>query len=129
MTQEINATLMPEIGRTPVLEVTCATCHHGLPQPRSLHQTLIDVSHKDGIEAVVGRYRELRGKYYGRGVFDQAMGRLSPQLQGAVKQAVLVSAKQLNEKPADIIWGVDRMMRIHCKPFPTMEMLDGRSRT
>jgi len=71
ITQQINATLMPDLKHTPVPEVTCATCHHRLTQPNSnLPQILTDVYQKDGIETTVQKYRELREKHYGRGIFD-----------------------------------------------------------
>lgn len=70
MTQKINATLMPDLGRTPVPEVKCMTCHHGFTQPRTLQAVLQETHEKDGIEAIAKRYKELRERYYGRGVFD-----------------------------------------------------------
>ncbi len=54
----------------PSVEVTCYTCHRGLPVPRTLPEELQRVIEEDGIDAGVERYRELRDEYYGSGSYD-----------------------------------------------------------
>lgn len=54
----------------PPLEVTCATCHHGLSRPVTLAQELEEANAAGGVDAVVARYRELREDYYGTWSYD-----------------------------------------------------------
>jgi tetratricopeptide (TPR) repeat protein len=70
MTQEINTRLLPQTGRSPVMEVRCVTCHHGLPRPEALTDVLKATVKKDGVDAAIAQYRELREKHYGRGAYD-----------------------------------------------------------
>jgi hypothetical protein len=50
--------------------VTCATCHRGVAIPRPLAEILLVTSVRDGADAAVKQYRDLRGQYYGRGTYD-----------------------------------------------------------
>ena len=70
MTREINTRLLPEAGRSPVLEVRCITCHRGLTRPEPLVDTLKATAKKEGVPAALAQYRALRGKHYGRGSYD-----------------------------------------------------------
>ena len=54
----------------PPIEVTCYTCHRGLPVPRTLQEELQRVVEEDGIDAGIDRYRELREEFYGSGSYD-----------------------------------------------------------
>jgi hypothetical protein len=62
MTRDINGTMLPKIPARaePPVEVNCATCHHGLPLPKSLQTTLFEIVAKDGVDAAVARYKALR---------------------------------------------------------------------
>lgn len=70
MTREINTRLLPQTGRSPVMEVRCVTCHRGLTKPAALLDVLKATAQKDGVEAALQQYRELREKHYGRGGYD-----------------------------------------------------------
>jgi tetratricopeptide (TPR) repeat protein len=70
MTQEINTRLLPQTGRTPLLAVQCITCHHGLAKPEPLVDVLAAAVQKEGVEAALKKYGELREKYYGRDAYD-----------------------------------------------------------
>jgi Flp pilus assembly protein TadD len=70
MTREINARLLPETGRSPVMEVRCITCHHGVTRPETLADMLRATIRKDGVDAALAQYRELREKHYGRAAYD-----------------------------------------------------------
>jgi Photosynthetic reaction centre cytochrome C subunit/Tetratricopeptide repeat len=69
MMDTINTSLLAEIPSRaePRVVVTCSTCHHGLPLPKSLQTTLFEIAQKDGAAAAVARYKELRA--------DTTMGR------------------------------------------------------
>lgn len=72
LTQQINTTLAAEIGavRPARLEVGCFTCHHGNFRPETLEDAIAPLAKKDGVEAAIARYRELRGEYYGQAAYD-----------------------------------------------------------
>lgn len=71
MTEEINMNLLTQIPSRaePRVEVNCATCHRGLPLPKSLQTKLFEIVQTDGTDAAIARYRQLRkddtlsGKY------------------------------------------------------------------
>jgi tetratricopeptide (TPR) repeat protein len=77
MTREINASLLPQTGRTPLRTVSCMTCHHGLPQPEQLVDLLDATLRKDGVAAALKQYDELRAKYYGQAAYDFSMRTLN----------------------------------------------------
>ena len=52
------------------LQVTCFTCHHGNERPETLGDALTRVLKKDGPDAAVARYKELREEYYGQAAYD-----------------------------------------------------------
>lgn len=62
MLAEINGNLLAKIPSRaePRVEVTCATCHRGLRLPKSLQTTLFEMIEKEGVDAAVRRYRDLR---------------------------------------------------------------------
>lgn len=70
MAATINKHLLPQTGRSDLLQVQCITCHHGQARPQTLQQELQTAYHKGGIDTAVTRYKTLRQQYYGRGTFD-----------------------------------------------------------
>jgi len=50
--------------------VSCVTCHAGRTDPRPLPDVLRETHAADGIEATVGKYRELRNRHFGAGAYD-----------------------------------------------------------
>ena len=54
----------------PRITVTCATCHRGVAIPRPLAEVLMLTGLRDGADAAVAQYRELRTRDYGRGAYD-----------------------------------------------------------
>ena len=72
MTHALNATVQTAAGKTAreAAAVTCATCHRGVAIPRPLGDILLQTSVRDGADAAVTQYRELRGQHYGRSAYD-----------------------------------------------------------
>src|ERR1044071_8283485 len=72
MTASLNGTVQAATGKTAreATAVTCATCHRGVAIPRPLTDVLLLTSVREGADAAVKQYRELRGQYYGRGSYD-----------------------------------------------------------
>lgn len=71
MVQEINRRVDTLPGRpTPLLPVTCATCHRGTSRPVPLHSLMLETAQAAGTDSAVRAYRALRQRYYGRDAFD-----------------------------------------------------------
>ena len=71
MVREINSRLdtLPE-RPTPLLQVTCATCHRGTSRPIPLFALMVETSQASGADSAIAAYRTLRRRYYGRDAFD-----------------------------------------------------------
>ena len=72
MTASLNATVQAATGKTEreAASVTCATCHRGVTIPRPLTDILLITGVREGADAAVRQYRDLRNRYYGRGAYD-----------------------------------------------------------
>jgi hypothetical protein len=72
MTASLNATVQAAAGKTAreAAAVTCATCHRGVAIPRPLAEVLLVTGVREGADAAVKQYRDLRGQYYARGTYD-----------------------------------------------------------
>src|SRR5687767_6637610 len=72
MTANLNASVQAATGKTAreAAGVTCATCHRGVAIPRPLTELLLVTSVREGADAAVKQYRELRAQHYGRGSYD-----------------------------------------------------------
>ena len=72
MTASLNASVQSATGKTvrEAAAVTCATCHRGVAIPRPLADILIVTGVREGADAAVKQYRELRAQYFGRGSYD-----------------------------------------------------------
>jgi len=55
----------------------CHTCHAGRPRPMTLDEELTEAHAEGGVDAAIGRYRELRGRYEDRGAYDFGEGSLN----------------------------------------------------
>jgi tetratricopeptide (TPR) repeat protein len=66
MVQHINNQLLPNVPdrSDPPVEVTCATCHHGVTKPVSLQSILTAKAKEDGVDAAIDEYQEMREEYY-----------------------------------------------------------------
>ena len=95
MAADINKTLDKQFGEKHPdhLSVTCFTCHHGNEKPETLADALVPLLKKDGSDAAVARYRELRNEYFGQAAYDfsewslvsiaEDLGRDPAQIEGA----------------------------------------------
>lgn len=94
MTRDINAKIVAATGKTPTdaTRVTCITCHRGVTIPGQLSDIVTKTALKDGPDAAVAQYRDLRSQYYGRQSYDFG------------EETLLTSAEQLVRiKPANAI--------------------------
>jgi len=63
----------PASATTPTsaaLHVECVTCHRGLPRPETIDSVVAGVLAKDGVDAAIGKYKELRERYLTSGSYD-----------------------------------------------------------
>lgn len=86
MVDQLNSSMLPALPSRaePRVEVTCATCHRGLPLPKTLQTTLLEITKREGAAAAVARYRQLRaaeaftGRYnFGEWEINELARRLS----------------------------------------------------
>jgi hypothetical protein len=70
----------------PPIEVTCATCHHGLNKPVTLVDELMGVYDEEGVDAAMERYWALRERYYGSWTYDFTELSLSFLAQGIAQR-------------------------------------------
>lgn len=72
MVMAINADHLSRLPsrREPRITVTCATCHHGIAQPRPLQQVLLMAYDAAGADSLEAAYRALRQRYYGSAAYD-----------------------------------------------------------
>lgn len=78
MVQAINGQHLSQIAqrRTPPVEVTCATCHRGVPVPRPLSDVIAQTAQAGGLDSAIRAYRNLRERFYGRNAYDFSEGTL-----------------------------------------------------
>lgn len=76
MVRAINQDYLTRIGRAEPLQVSCVSCHHGLERPRTIDAVVGEVLDREGAEAALARYRELRKEYLERGAYDFGVGPL-----------------------------------------------------
>jgi len=88
MTKELNARVETATGKAAgaATKVDCVTCHRGVTIPRPLGDVLIETSTKQGVDAAIAQYRDLRTRYYGKQAYDfseQSLLSLSQRLANA----------------------------------------------
>ena len=72
MMQDINQKYLTGLGKPAekLVQVSCATCHHGQQEPRMIEDIVRAALNQDGPAAAAKKYEELRKQYYGSFVFD-----------------------------------------------------------
>lgn len=72
MTRELNAKVQAATGKAPgaATEVTCVTCHRGVPIPKQLSDIVAQTIREKGVAAAAEQYRDLRKQFYGRQSYD-----------------------------------------------------------
>jgi len=77
MVEYLNGERLPELPEAakaeredPPVQVTCRTCHRGVPVPRPLDEVLALTAGSAGTDSAVAEYGDLRKAFYGRGAYD-----------------------------------------------------------
>ncbi len=114
MVEDINTRLQTLPGRaTNGLQVTCATCHHGLSRPMTLATFMTEAATTAGVDSAVRTYKALWQQYYGSDAYDFREGSLNSaafRLARAKKFDEALAMLRLNEEkyPAGIAMFVTR---------------------
>ena len=89
MVDWLNASVQEATGKpaSEVTRVTCATCHRGVPIPMQIADIMWQTSMKQGAEAAVAQYRDLRSRFYGRQAYDFGEDALIRCLRAARQRA------------------------------------------
>lgn len=101
----INDTLRTiERDSTEPVNMWCHTCHAGRPRPMTLAEKLGEVYERDGAEAALAHYDQLRDEFYGRGAYDFGETSLNQLGYGAIaaedlEGAVLIFRRNVEEFP------------------------------
>jgi tetratricopeptide (TPR) repeat protein len=121
MTDQLNRTLLPQVPSRaePRVSVECATCHRGLPLPKTLQTTLYEIVKKDGAPAAVAKYRELRnaetlsGRYnFGEWEINELARRLSDDKDTASAIAILEMNGEFYPKSPSIDFQIGELHRM-----------------
>ena len=72
MVHHINTEHLAEVPERPVpnVQVTCVTCHRGVPRPVELRMLVAQTVLESGLDSAVKAYRGLRDRFYGRAAYD-----------------------------------------------------------
>jgi tetratricopeptide (TPR) repeat protein len=72
MVRTINDEILADLPERsdPPIEVTCATCHHGVTKPQSIQDVLTLKAEEEGADAAIDEYKRLREEYYGSYSYD-----------------------------------------------------------
>ncbi len=117
MVVNINQNYISQVQGTRV-RVECGTCHRGLTTPRPLQAVLAEKIDKEGIEAGVSLYHELRGRYFGTGQYDfgeTPLNQLTEALLAKDKNHEAVTMMELNFKAnhPDSVWAYHMLAMAH----------------
>jgi tetratricopeptide (TPR) repeat protein len=111
MVRELNTRTLAQLPdrRDPPVQVTCMTCHRGMPFPTTIEAVLTRTIDSAGVAAAITRYRQLRQENLERGRFDFSEGpvadvarRLAAQGKSADAEALLVMNGELHPESAAI---------------------------
>jgi tetratricopeptide (TPR) repeat protein len=119
MVDQLNSTILPSIPSRaePRVEVTCATCHRGLPLPKTLQTTLFEIVNKEGATAAIARYRELRrdqalsGRYnFGEWEINELARRLIADGKAEAALAILEMNAEYYPKSGDLQFQIGELL-------------------
>lgn len=86
------------------VNVGCVTCHHGKPRPTTLADELMVTYERAGIDSTILAYQALRGRFYGRDVYDfgeNGLGELAAALakKGRTDDAIQIYRQIVQQDP------------------------------
>ncbi len=100
MVEEINSNLLAKIPRSELnLEVSCFTCHSGIPLPEMIEARVLRKIEREGLEAAIADYRVVRERYMGSAAYnfkEQPLVEVAAQLHGKGKFQEAAAISELN---------------------------------
>lgn len=105
MTADINARVWLATGTEAAREasVTCVSCHRGVAVPGPIAGIVQRAIEREGVEAAVTQYRDLRRRFYERDVYDFTEAELLRIARGYVDSnpdtAIALAAMNLDWRP------------------------------
>ncbi len=78
MVEAVNTQYLSQLSKESSngIQVSCVTCHHGVPVPMALEDVLKKTFDQSGLDSTVRQYRALREKYYGANAYNFKEGTL-----------------------------------------------------
>jgi tetratricopeptide (TPR) repeat protein len=103
MVRAINQEHLPRLPErnNPPVNVTCLTCHRGLPVPTTLDRVLSAALDSGGTQAAIARYRQLRETQMASGRYDFSEGTLNELARRLATQGKTAEAAALLELNAE----------------------------
>lgn len=96
MVAEVKGRLDTMSGRTtPVVEVTCRTCHRGVSRPIPLAQLVQETAEASGVDSALHAYRSLRDRYLSGDAYDFGEGSLNLAAQRLARGRRFAEALQV----------------------------------
>jgi tetratricopeptide (TPR) repeat protein len=114
----INRDYLSKIGKETPVRVECVTCHHGLTQPRTLNAVLAETIEREGIDAAIKQYHDVRTQYYGTGQYDfgeTSLNQLAESLlaKGKNKDAVAIMEMHFAANNPTSVWSYHVLAMSH----------------
>lgn len=114
----INRDYLSKIGKETPVRVECVTCHHGLTQPRTLNAVLAETIEREGIDAAIKQYHDVRTQYYGTGQYDfgeTPLNQLAESLlaKGKNKDAVAIMEMHFAANNPTSVWSYHVLAMSH----------------
>ena len=100
MTNEINTkqvASLDSIDPATRVDVRCITCHRGRPQPKLIEDILDEQLARNGADAAVAKYRELREQFHGSHSYDFSEFTLPMYAESVFKRGLVTEAAALAE--------------------------------
>lgn len=101
MVDEINSGLLSKVSRRSDLnlDVSCFTCHSGIPLPERIESRVLRKIDNDGLQSALKDYRSLRRDYHGSAAYnfkEQPLVEVASALQRSEKHGAAAAICQMN---------------------------------
>ena len=118
MVASVNRDFVGQIGKDNPVKVECATCHHGLTEPRQLKSVLEDSLDHKGLDATIAQYQELRKRYDATGAYDFSDTTLNLvtewlMAQHRNKEAAAIMEMNFAANKTDSVWAYHLLAMAH----------------
>jgi tetratricopeptide (TPR) repeat protein len=118
MVDAINQDYIAKMGLTAPIRVECVTCHRQLSIPKTMNALLAEAIDKQGIQAAIAQYRDLRKHDLGSGQYDfgeTSLNILTESLlkQDKAKEAVAIMELNVEVNTPPSAWAYNLLAMSH----------------